>query len=175
MTEIWFTIRKHPEHIVSSEGRIRQRRVNGRVLSGHIDEDGYRRVRIDGIQYRVHRLVCEAFHGTQPEGTEVCHNDGDRTNNASWNLRWGSRSENMRDAVCHGTHVVPRGEDHHSRKLTWEQVSEARRRYKNGESGRSLARVFGITSANMSRLLRGDAWRLQDAPITPIEGSSDDQ
>lgn len=56
----------------------------------------------------VHRLVLIAFVGPPPDGMEVCHNDGDPTNNVLSNLRWDTRTGNMRDAVDHRTHVNAR-------------------------------------------------------------------
>jgi hypothetical protein len=52
----------------------------------------------------VHRLVLEAFVGPCPAEREACHNDGDPGNNNVGNLRWGTRSENRKDSVNHGTH-----------------------------------------------------------------------
>lgn len=55
----------------------------------------------------VHREVLKAFVGPRPEHQQVCHNDGDRTNNTLSNLRYGTASENRRDAMSHGTAVIP--------------------------------------------------------------------
>jgi hypothetical protein len=45
---------------------------------------------------KVHRLVCEAFHGPAPEGKNVVlHLDEDATNNKPENLRWGTQKENL--------------------------------------------------------------------------------
>lgn len=45
---------------------------------------------------KVHRLVCEAFHGPAPEDKPVViHIDEDATNNKPDNLRWGTQKENM--------------------------------------------------------------------------------
>lgn len=45
---------------------------------------------------KVHRLVCEAFHGPPPEGRPyVIHIDEDAHNNRPENLRWGSQKENL--------------------------------------------------------------------------------
>lgn len=64
----------------------------------------------------VHQLVMEAFVGPCPEGHEVRHLDGNPANNrwmpggesatraAGGNLIYGTRSENVRDALRHGTH-----------------------------------------------------------------------
>ena len=45
---------------------------------------------------KVHRLVCEAFHGPPPfERAVVLHLDEDATNNRAENLRWGTQKENL--------------------------------------------------------------------------------
>lgn len=45
---------------------------------------------------KVHRLVCEAFHGAAPEdGMVVIHLDEDATNNRPENLKWGTQKENL--------------------------------------------------------------------------------
>jgi len=59
--------------------------------------DGRRHVRY------LHRLVALAFLEEPKPGMEVCHNDGNPMNPRLKNLRWGTRSENVRDAVRHGT------------------------------------------------------------------------
>ena len=49
-----------------------------------------------GKVYKIHRLVCEAFHGPAPEGRPiVLHLDEDAMNNAPSNLRWGTQKENL--------------------------------------------------------------------------------
>ena len=45
---------------------------------------------------KIHKLVCEAFHGPAPEGKPVVlHLDEDATNNRPENLRWGTQKENL--------------------------------------------------------------------------------
>lgn len=113
---------------VSDQGHIRsldrvvkssraQWPVRGRILnpsplrSGHLVVDLGRAWR----SRRVHRLVLEAFAGPCPSGMEALHGDGDPSNNRIQNLRWGTRSENIQDAIRHGTHpatnrsACPRG------------------------------------------------------------------
>ena len=51
-----------------------------------------------------HRLVLLAFVGECPSGMEACHNDGDPSNNNIDNLRWDTRSSNIKDQVKHGRH-----------------------------------------------------------------------
>lgn len=58
--------------------------------------------------FYVHHLVLAAFVGPKPEGMEALHRDGNPANNDLSNLRWGTRGENILDAVRHGTHQMAR-------------------------------------------------------------------
>lgn len=45
---------------------------------------------------KVHRAVCEAFHGPSPfAGAVVIHLDEDALNNRPENLKWGTQKENL--------------------------------------------------------------------------------
>jgi hypothetical protein len=52
----------------------------------------------------VHHLVLLAFRGPCPPGYERCHQDGNPSNNALGNLSYGTRRDNVLDAIRHGTH-----------------------------------------------------------------------
>lgn len=61
---------------------------------------GYLKVKvidIDGVVWtvKVHALVAAAFIGERPEGLDVNHKDGDKTNNRACNLEYVTRSENV--------------------------------------------------------------------------------
>ena len=56
----------------------------------------YYKVVCRGRNYKIHRLVCEAFHGPPPSGKPiVIHIDEDAKNNKPENLRWGTQKENL--------------------------------------------------------------------------------
>ena len=55
---------------------------------------GYRRVRLQGRTFKVHRLVAEAFVPNPYNLPYVLHKDGDRDNNHYTNLKWSSRQSN---------------------------------------------------------------------------------
>lgn len=107
---------------VSSHGRVRsldrivlhkdgnQRRCTGRVLRPNRDTRGYLRVALSSGRpvHRIHVLVLEAFVGPRPPGGSACHSDGNQLNNHVSNLRWDTQSENINDAVRHGTHFQTR-------------------------------------------------------------------
>ena len=98
-------VRSVDRTVTHSDGRVR--RLNGKVRSAPLNQRGYQVVNLcihGKCQMRtVHSLVAETFIGTRPEGMEVCHNDGSKTNNHVDNLRYGTRSDNMLDRVRHGT------------------------------------------------------------------------
>lgn len=107
--EEWRPIDGFPGYEVSNLGHVlSRRRRSPRVLSPNPNQWGYLMVtmtRADGrpCSRTVHRLVADAFLGPCPDGMEVCHNDGDKTNNAPANLRFDTKSANALDRVRHGT------------------------------------------------------------------------
>ena len=99
-------VRSVDRTITCSDGRVR--RHKGKNLSTPLSRDGYPVVNLytqGRLKTRyVHSLVAESFIGARPEGMEVCHSDGDSTNNHLDNLRYDTSSENALDKVRHGTH-----------------------------------------------------------------------
>lgn len=102
---------------VSDDGQVRSldRHVaDGRLFRGKLLRPGVKRptghllVSLyrngHGTTRAVHRLVLESFVGPRPRGSECRHGNGQASDNRLANLAWGSRSENHRDAVRHGTH-----------------------------------------------------------------------
>ncbi|MET4187584.1 hypothetical protein ABIB86_000467 [Bradyrhizobium sp. JR1.7] len=70
--------------------------LRGRVVdraAGGPDSDGYLRVKIAGIHYRLNRLAVFYMTGEWPDG-EVDHRDLDRTNNKWVNLRAATKTQN---------------------------------------------------------------------------------
>ena len=93
----------------SSEGEIRsvaRRNTRGGILAQRTHRNGRKIVSLsrNGVvtTHNVHRLVAAAFLG-DPEGRQVCHNDGDPSHNRLANLRYGTASDNAQDALQHGT------------------------------------------------------------------------
>ena len=81
--------------------------------------------------FRVHRLVCEAWHGRPPtEKHQVAHWDGNKANNHFGNLRWATPQENSHDCVRQG--IDPVGVRNGRPKLSEADVREIRATYKGG-------------------------------------------
>lgn len=160
---------------VSSDGRVRRTAGGsnnakpGRILKSYTDTYGYLVVRLskNGSVYdrKVHRLVCETFHGPS-DLPEVRHLDGDPTNNHASNLAWGTSADNAADREKHGR--TRRGEASPRAKLTASQVAAIREAYVLAREGRQrvprgwraqMANQYGITVNGLSTIISGSTYK----------------
>lgn len=99
-------VRSLARQIVRSDGRVLNLRE--KFLKHGVGPQGYHSVGLsracENYLMKVHRLVLLSFVGPCPDGMEGCHNDGDTSNNCLYNLRWDYHTNNMFDAIAHGTH-----------------------------------------------------------------------
>lgn len=115
MTEEWRPVRGYEDtYQVSNQGTVRsveryvrgkkypltgeysRRKLQGKVLSPRTRPDGILAVNLWSKnkyrQFRVRRLVLDAFDGPQPHGFDAANIDGDHTNNRLENLEWRQMS-----------------------------------------------------------------------------------
>lgn len=83
-------------------------------------------------------------------------------------IYWGTRKENVADAIAHGTAflfqtVIKHGERSPVAKFTDEQVGEIRERIAAGEKQVDLAREFGMSKTHVNRIWKGSARTLNAA------------
>lgn len=121
---VWRIVPSLPEYMASSEGRIMrvpyvglmphggERHYGGQPHFGvwnKLDERFTFNFR--GKNYKVHRLICEAFHGPAPSGKTVCmHIDENAANNRPANLAWGTQKENLNAPAVKEYHRARVGE-----------------------------------------------------------------
>lgn len=130
--------------------------LNGQLLTLQYDsKNGRPMVRLydsktkKGKTIKTHVLVALTFlsNGERPEGMDICHNNGDVTDNRVENLRFDSRSNNQIDILKH-TNKCAAG------KLSIEQVVEIRRAYKEKEINQhQLAKKFKVSQGNISEIV----------------------
>ena len=179
--EIWKPVVGYEDkYEVSNKGRVRslpykRTSFNGRVMCEFTVTpkvlnpyrtgrgQGYPTVCLLRKNHKVHRLVARAFIPNPDNLPEVNHIDGDKSNNCVENLEWVTTLENS--IHSHKNGLKPTGERVPGSKLTAEQVKEIRATYRPGVRGfgaKSLARKFGVSDAQIRRILSGKKWRYEN-------------
>jgi hypothetical protein len=174
--EEWREIPGFPAYLVSNLGRVRSCYTRGskrrlstvwRILSCRaLASGGYPTVTLchkcKKSQRYIHELVAIAFIGPRPDGLEVNHIDGVKTNNHAGNLEYVTRSENERHSLRTGLRLMMeplRGENHPKAKLTQWQADEIRRLYVAEKIGiKPLGRVFGVNQTVVRNILLGRSY-----------------
>lgn len=136
MTEIWKSIEGYSKYEVSILGQVRNSATK-KILKLQTESNGYSCCSLKDDKTgkfktkTVHRLVLTAFDRPPKNGEECCHYDGNRKNNNFKNLRWGTKADNQKDRLRHGTHL--RGMNGNGAKLDQEYVNNLRKRIRNNE------------------------------------------
>ena len=153
---------------VSNLGRVRaeQRQVPGKMssirtlpqkLMTPTNNDGYLQIRLSrnksSICRKVHALVMMAFVGKRPDGMEVAHKNGIRSDNRLENLRYDTKLGNCSDKKIHGTQ--PRGTQIRRSKLTEEQVNAIRF---DKRSCRKIGLEYGVHHKSVAAIKNGTSW-----------------
>lgn len=153
--------RRFPGYVVSDRGDVFG--PSGKLLNGHVDSHGYRRVYPRGSKYvRVHRLVAETFVEQRDGKNTVNHIDGNKLNNAADNLEWVTQAENMRHAYDRG--LSPRlgkGEDGLRAILTQKDVEYIRTHCVRRDPVNSMSAMalrFGVSVSCIHLAFHGRNW-----------------
>lgn len=73
--------------------------------AGSLSKSGYRRLTFNGKSYQEHHVIWCMIHGQFPDH-QIDHEDQDRSNNASYNLREVTKSENARNRARRSNTMV---------------------------------------------------------------------
>ena len=151
----WRPAPGHPDYIVSSWGDVFS--LRRAVLLKPQDVQRYAHVSLNQKIYYVHRLVMAAFVGPCPEGHEVNHKSGDRTNNRLTNLEYVTPSANH----VHSRTVLKRtiGETHGMARLTESKIKGIRRLSTAGVSRNDLALAYECSPSNIKRIVKRETWK----------------
>ena len=157
---------------VSNLGRIRSEpsatrttgRQRGRILQCHADTKGYLQFAMclpgrRTLRMKVHRAVALAFLGPRPQGAQINHVSGNKTDNRAANLEYVSCRQNVRHSWDLGLRTGQQvsGQRHGQAKLTDDQVRAIRSA--QGLPLRTLALQHGVSQQCISQILKRKTWR----------------
>lgn len=134
----------------------------GRILKYALDAKGYPRVALsDGSKLRtftIHRLIALTFMGPRPDGFQINHINGIKTDNSTGNLEYCTHSENVLHSFRIGLQKPKRGSLNGHSKLTEDQVKTIRTIA--GRGGRyygrkDLAIRFGVSECTIKEVVTG--------------------
>jgi hypothetical protein len=171
--EFWKDIRDFEgRYQASSIGRIRSL-ITNKIMSQYIKNNDYPRVtlcfRYDNRTYQnvilVHLLIADTFLGIVPEGLEVNHINGIKTDNRIENLEYVTRQMNIQHSFRTGLNVIRipypgTGEDHANSNLSNIQRKDFFEKWISGlYSQAELSEQFNISirciKSMISRLKEG--------------------
>jgi hypothetical protein len=126
------------------------------IWQGYKNQDGYGSVRDDSKMVLTHRVAYAHKHGPIPPWLMVCHDCGDRACINPDHLYLGTAKDNAADMVRHGNAGTQKGEGIGNSKLTEREVLAIRA---SDMSGVGLARLYGVTNANITAVRNRKTWR----------------
>lgn len=163
--EEWRAIPEAPTYSVSNLGRIRRDahitinrgvpcKYPERILKLCDDGKGYlcTTCYLNGKHRRlyIHQCVMHAFVGRQEKGLEVRHLNSNPQDNRLENLCYGTKSDNMQDAVKKGTLVFSRT------NLTKEDIIAIGR---DKRPIRTIAKSYGVCEATILSIKQGKSFK----------------
>jgi len=153
--ETW--LKFNERYSVSSKGEVRNDKTN-RILKGDLNRKGYRRVIVSGKRYFIHRLVAIVYIPNPNNYPQVNHKDGNKLNNAVYNLEWCTNDYNNKHARANGLIInkTPPGEDHFRAKL---KESEAVYIKYSLLPVTELSIRFNISKITIYKIRQGKMWK----------------
>jgi hypothetical protein len=168
--EVWKAVAGHEgRYEISTSWQVaslpRKGRLRRMILKPRLDQKGYLFVTLyaHGKQthHQIHHLVADAFLPAKgPTDTVVRHLNDNKLDNRVENLAWGTRSDNMDDAIKNGVGFVGKGTANGKAKLTEDNVREIRSLYATDNfSQRELARRFGVGQMVICFVVNRTSWK----------------
>lgn len=145
---------------VSSHGMVRGH--GGRILKPWMNSKGYLQFTIclgDGKQraVRLHGMVALCFMGICPDGYQINHKNGIKTDNRVENLEYVTGIDNIRHGWRTGLYKVLVGEDASQSKLTEESIREIRR-LSGTLPQRAIAKRYSVSHSTIADIVSGRTW-----------------
>lgn len=123
---------------------------------GGLDTDGYGGVSLNGRSFKAHRVSWCIAHGVMPE-LDVLHTcDTPRCVNPA-HLFLGTNTENVADSIAKGRRKT--GEEHHSAKVSDEDVVQIKFLVALGWTCEEVGNKFNLSATQVHRIATGQSRR----------------
>ena len=151
---------------LSTYGRLLDTETGKIYPTGNTREDRYpnhvfKLTNGNSITVNIHQLVAEMFKPIRPISADaIDHLDSTKYHNWVWNLDYVSRTENLNRAG--DNNLFPRGEEHHSTKLTEEEVRRISEMISKGEKSIKIREEIGfdrLSSQTLGDIKAKRSWK----------------
>ena len=167
MIETWKRIPNFSRYEASNLGRLRSTNYKNsgktKVLKPAIAKDGYYQTMLQNDEgkyksWKVHKFITLAFYGPPPEGLEVNHIDGVKSNNNIDNLEYCTHQENVQHAFDNNLMKPKKGSTNGMAKLTEQDVREIREYVEANRpyyGRKALAEKYGVSDSHIKDVISG--------------------
>lgn len=147
-----FKLHKKSGYYVSNFGRVKGKYQDFLTLT---NSNGYA-ICSPGL---LHRIVIETFIGEIPEGMQIDHIDGNKSNNYLSNLEIVTKSENQKRKYKNlSLSKKIDGEKNPMSKLTEEDVLKMYEMFKENKTDKEIAVLYGLHTNYISLVRYGKRW-----------------
>ncbi len=126
---------------------------------GAVDAKGYGRFFLGGETKRAHRASYIMHRGIIPDGQIVMHRCDNPGCVNPEHLFVGTYSDNANDMHSKGRGNNPRGERHFNSRLKCSQIPTIRTMSSRGDTAKSIADKFKVSSGAIRNVLKGRTWK----------------
>ena len=141
------------------------------LWTGYKTSKGYGQFGVNYCIVRAHRVAYELWVGPIPSGLILRHKCDNPSCVNPDHLETGTHQDNANDRVERGRSAkgdksgarlhpekMPRGENHHNSKLTYDDVVEIKVLLGFGVTQEQIAEQFGVGDPTISKIKRGILW-----------------